>query len=214
MAFRAKISASGALGAGSVRGPCGPAGPQGEKGDTGFSPVVTTQTVPSGTVVTITDAEGDKSFIVKNGQGSGDMLASVYDPEGKAQQLAAKAELTAHTGNGNAHTSASEKAAWSGKSRAVSYSAVLPSSGWSASGDYLTQTVAVEGLAAAYTARPVIDVVLAGTDAESDKEIGAAYAKIASLGFAETLSGALVFKFPSSVGTPETNIPISVTVFE
>lgn len=64
--------------------------PQGEKGDKGdpgndgFSPTVTTEKVGKTTTITITDAEGEHTATIldgADGQGSGDMLTSVYDTD-------------------------------------------------------------------------------------------------------------------------------------
>lgn len=64
--------------------------PQGEKGDKGdpgndgFSPTVTTEKVGKTTTITITDAEGEHTATIldgQDGQGSGDMLTSVYDTD-------------------------------------------------------------------------------------------------------------------------------------
>lgn len=57
-------------------------------GEDGFSPTVTVEEITGGHRVTITDAEGTKSFEVMDGvdstggDGSGDMLKSVYDADG------------------------------------------------------------------------------------------------------------------------------------
>lgn len=59
-------------------------GTDGEPGKNGTSPTLSVTTIENGHRITITDAEGTKSFDVLNGadgDGSGDMLASVYDPE-------------------------------------------------------------------------------------------------------------------------------------
>jgi hypothetical protein len=64
--------------------------PQGEKGDKGdpgndgFSPTVETSKVGKTTTITITDAEGTSTATIldgADGQGSGDMLTSVYDTD-------------------------------------------------------------------------------------------------------------------------------------
>lgn len=49
-------------------GPEGPEGPQGIPGADGFSPTVAIETTETGTQVTITDLEGDKTFEVLNGK--------------------------------------------------------------------------------------------------------------------------------------------------
>lgn len=64
--------------------------PKGSKGDTGatgqdgYSPTVTTSKVGKTTTITITDAEGEHTATIldgQDGQGSGDMLTSVYDTD-------------------------------------------------------------------------------------------------------------------------------------
>ena len=68
---------------------------QGAKGDTGFSPIVSISAIPGGHRVTITDAAGSQSFDVMDGEsgdGSGDMIAATYDPQGKAQDIFAYAD--------------------------------------------------------------------------------------------------------------------------
>lgn len=60
------------------------------KGDDGVSPSVAVTAIEGGNRVTITDAEGEHSFVVMNGTGdgsgsgggSGDMLKAVYDSDG------------------------------------------------------------------------------------------------------------------------------------
>lgn len=56
--------------------------PTGEKGDTGndgVSPTVAVTTIAGGHRVTVTDAQGTRYFDVLDGEGSGDMIAAVYD---------------------------------------------------------------------------------------------------------------------------------------
>lgn len=214
MALRARIAASGTIAAGSARGPQGPAGPRGERGETGFSPVVDVTALPDGSRVSITDAKGTKSFEIKNGAGAGDMTASVYDPKGKTAQVASEQELLQHTENTACHVSQTEKAAWNAKGKTSYFTAVLPSSGWTESGDYITQTVTIAGMKSEYQAPPFVDVSLSGEDAESDRELGTAFSRIAALGRAVTGSGGFSFSFPATVGIPEANIPICITVFE
>lgn len=70
------------------KGAQGATGADGAKGDDGFSPVVEVTPISGGHTVEITDASGTKSFNVMNGvngsggDGSGDMLMSVYDTNG------------------------------------------------------------------------------------------------------------------------------------
>lgn len=64
--------------------PQGPQGTQGNPGPDGVSPQVTITTITGGHTVTIIDADhpSGQSFNVMDGAGSGDMQASVYDPQG------------------------------------------------------------------------------------------------------------------------------------
>lgn len=57
--------------------------PRGQTGQSGVSPSVTITPITGGTRVTITDADhpSGQSFDVMDGAGSGDMRASVYDPQ-------------------------------------------------------------------------------------------------------------------------------------
>ena len=69
-------------------------GSKGEPGDDGVSPSVSVSAISGGHRITITDAIGSHSFDVMDGtgSGSGDMEASVYDPQGKAQDIFAYAD--------------------------------------------------------------------------------------------------------------------------
>lgn len=62
----------------------GPQGEQGTQGEPGVSPVITVSNIAGGHRVTITDSEhtDGTSFDVLDGNGSGDMTATVYDPDG------------------------------------------------------------------------------------------------------------------------------------
>jgi hypothetical protein len=67
--------------------------PEGPKGDDGVSPAVTVTPIANGHRITITDAAGQKSFDVMDGEdgngggGTGDMMTAVYDPQGKATDI-------------------------------------------------------------------------------------------------------------------------------
>ena len=63
-ALYAAASGNGATG---PQGPAGPQGPQGEPGQDGVSPTITTTTIPTGTFVVISDANGNHQFFVSNG---------------------------------------------------------------------------------------------------------------------------------------------------
>lgn len=65
----------------------------GEDGRDGVSPTVSVVAISGGHRVSITDANGTKTFDVMDGEdgaagaGTGDMLAKVYDPQGKKQDI-------------------------------------------------------------------------------------------------------------------------------
>ena len=112
------------------RGAAGEQGPQGNPGEDGVSPTVTVTDITGGHRVTITDAGGAHSFDVLDGSGSGDMQASVYDPQGKARDAfayadsaagAVEADLGSHTGNTTVHITAAERTAWNGKQAALTF---------------------------------------------------------------------------------------------
>lgn len=105
----------GDTGAPGPQGETGEQGPQGATGAAGFSPVITVTDIAGGHRVTVTDADGEKSFDVLDGaagSGTGDMLASVYDAAGKQAQIATAAELEAHTGDATIHITADERSVW------------------------------------------------------------------------------------------------------
>ena len=70
-------------------------GPQGRTGAPGYSPTVQISKTGKVTTVTITDENGAHVFTINDGQdgtGSGDMHTSIYDPQGKAQDIFAYAD--------------------------------------------------------------------------------------------------------------------------
>ena len=76
--------ATGPQGEQGPQGIQGPTGATGPAGNDGISPEVTITTITGGHRVTITDEDhpGGQSFDVMDGAGAGDMMASVYDPDG------------------------------------------------------------------------------------------------------------------------------------
>lgn len=65
--------------------PQGIQGQKGDKGDQGFAPTVSVSKTGKITTITITDKDGTKTFQVldgADGEGAGDMRASLYDPDG------------------------------------------------------------------------------------------------------------------------------------
>lgn len=99
----------------------------GEDGKDGVSPTITVTNITGGHRLTITDATGTKTVDVMDGEdgedgmGSGDMLASDYDPQRKKQDIFAYADavqgnLNTHDGNTTKHITAAERTAWNNKS--------------------------------------------------------------------------------------------------
>lgn len=82
-----KESLRGPEGKPGPQGPEGPAstvpGPAGKDGTDGFSPIVSTLEVAEGTVVSIQDKDGIKSFTVKNGKDGEKGADGAQGPEGK-----------------------------------------------------------------------------------------------------------------------------------
>ncbi len=110
------------------KGEQGEQGIQGEKGETGAGGVSPTVAVKTSTgsqyVLTVTDANG--SFDTPNlkgadGEGAGDMLATTYDPQGKAQDVFAYADAAVgeHAADSVSHVTAAERTAWNAKADAA-----------------------------------------------------------------------------------------------
>lgn len=75
-------------------------GADGAPGENGVSPTITTSKSGKVTTVTVTDATGEHSFEILDGEdggagSGGDMTAAVYDPQGKAQDIFAYADAQA-----------------------------------------------------------------------------------------------------------------------
>ena len=75
----------------------GDPGADGAPGENGVSPTITTSKSGKVTTVTVTDATGEHSFEILDGEdggagSGGDMTAAVYDPQGKAQDIFAYAD--------------------------------------------------------------------------------------------------------------------------
>ena len=78
-----------------------------------------------------TDTDAVLDFVLPrgaDGQGAGDMTASVYDPAGGKKQVAFASDLTKHTGDGSIHVTAAEKESWSEKQNALTFDSA-PTSG-------------------------------------------------------------------------------------
>lgn len=83
---------TGAKGDPGAKGDKGDPGADGAPGENGVSPTITTSKSGKVTTVTVTDATGEHSFEILDGEdggagSGGDMTAAVYDPQGKAQDI-------------------------------------------------------------------------------------------------------------------------------
>lgn len=120
------------------KGPQGPKGDDGAAGPQGPAATVTIGTVTTGaagTAASVTNSGTDTAAVLDfvlprgaDGQGAGDMTASVYDPAGGKKQVAFASDLTKHTGDGSIHVTAAEKESWSGKQDALTFDSA-PTSG-------------------------------------------------------------------------------------
>lgn len=89
---------TGAKGDPGAKGDKGDSGADGAPGENGVSPTITTSKSGKVTTVTVTDATGEHSFEILDGEdgtGGGDMTAAVYDPTGKHQDIFAYADAQA-----------------------------------------------------------------------------------------------------------------------
>ena len=130
--------AKGDKGETGATGPQGPKGATGATGPQGPAATVTVGTVTTGaagTEASVTNSGTDTAAVLDfvlprgaDGQGAGDMTASVYDPAGGKKQVAFASDLTAHTGNNTIHVTVSEKESWSGKQDALTFDSA-PTSG-------------------------------------------------------------------------------------
>lgn len=85
---------TGATGSTGSTGPTGPQGIQGEQGETGADGLITS--IVAGTNVTVDSTDPAHPIVSATGgggSGDGDMLASVYDPDGGERQVAFQDEL-------------------------------------------------------------------------------------------------------------------------
>ena len=57
----------------------------------------------------------------KDGTGTGDMLASIYDPDNEKKPLATEEGLSLHTSNTDIHVTAADKSTWDGKQNALTF---------------------------------------------------------------------------------------------
>ena len=159
-----------------ARGETGAAGPQGLPGADGVSPTVTVSRAGKIVTVTITDKDGAKTFTLSDGadgQGSGDMLQSAYDADGdgvvdNAQKLDGKtaAQFAAASHSHAISAITGLQTALDNKASVSTYSASLPSTGWTGDAAPYAQEVAVTGITAADT--PLVDIVQTGTEATDE----------------------------------------------
>ena len=208
---------------------------QGEQGDA--APTITNIAIRQSDyhmIVTLSDGTSYDAGYCRgaSGAGTGDMLASTYDPQGKAQDIFAYVDnaisgvTKSDIGLGNVDNvkqySASNPPPYpvtsvngqtgavtvQSGSEAASYTATLLSTGWAADGGYQKQTVTVAGLKASYPVAPVVDAQLSGTDADGDAAILTAFAAVNIL---QTAANQLI---AYCIGdAPETNIPLIINTW-
>ena len=211
---------------------------QGDKGNPGDdAPTITSITIRQSDyhmIVTLSDGTSYDAGYCRgaSGAGTGDMLASTYDPQGKTQDIFAYVDnaisgvTKSDIGLGNVDNVKQYSAenpppypvtsvngqtgavtVQSG-SEAASYTATLLSNGWAADGGYQKQTVAVTGLKSSYPVAPVVDAQLSGTDADGDAAILTAFAAVNILQTAENQLIAYCIG-----AAPTTNIPLIINTW-
>ena len=208
---------------------------QGEQGDA--APTITGITIRQSDyhmIVTLSDGTSYDAGYCRgaSGAGTGDMIASIYDPQNKAQDIFAYVDnaisgvTKSDIGLGNVDNVKQYSAenpppypvtsvngqtgavtVQSG-SEAASYTATLLSNGWAADGGYQKQTVAVTGLKSSYPVAPVVDAQLSGTDADGDAAILTAFAAVNILQTAENQLIAYCIGV-----APTTNIPLIINTW-
>lgn len=150
-----------------------------------------------------------KSGVTAHDRSGAAITGSVETYTGETSITPGESAQTLQTEGKYMDSNISVAAAPSGGSSAAQYSATLAASGWTESGGYQTQTVAVSGLSASYEVNPDVDCQLSGTDADGDAEILNAWALVS---LCETGDGTLTAKCIGDA--PAANIPITVRVFE
>lgn len=166
---------------------------QGEQGDA--APTITGITIRQSDyhmIVTLSDGTSYDAGYCRgaSGAGTGDMLASIYDPQGKAQDVYAYTD--------NAVNAAKPK----------SVTVTLTTSGWAQSGSRYAQTVNVTGVTAS-TPVVLVDVALSGTDLDADAAALEAWGVVSANNVAQG-AGTLTFY---AISVPIVNIPVNVGVF-
>ena len=189
---------------------------QGDQGDA--APTITGITIRQSDyhmIVTLSDGTSYDAGYCRgaSGAGTGDMLASTYDPQGKTQDIFSYADAKYSADNPPPYPVTSvngqtgDVTVQSG-SEAASYTATLLSSGWVADGGYQKQTVTVTGLKASYPVAPVVDAQLSGTDSDGDAAILTAFAAVNIL---QTSENQLIAYCIGAA--PTTNIPIIINTW-
>lgn len=100
------------------------------------------------------------------------------------------------------------------------YNTTLTSSGWTASGDMLTQTLAVSGLVATYNATPTIDIAFSQVSGGSaldllnnKKSVANAWGKISGIMEVNTAANSITFTIFTNTA-PTVDIPIRITTYD
>ena len=165
---------------------------QGEQGDA--APTITGITIRQSDyhmIVTLSDGTSYDAGYCRgaSGAGTGDMIASIYDPQGKAQDAYAYTDNAVHA------------------AKPKSVTVTLTTSGWTQSGSRYAQTVNVTGVTAS-TPVVLVDVSLSGTDLDADAAALEAWGIVSANNVAQG-NGTLTFY---AMSVPSVNIPVNVGV--
>ena len=210
---------------------------QGDKGNPGDdAPTITNIAIRQSDyhmIVTLSDGTSYDAGYCRgaSGAGTGDMLASIYDPQGKTQDIFAYVDnaisgvTKSDIGLGNVDNVKQYSAenpppypvtsvngqtgdveVQSG-SEAASYTATLLSTGWAQSGNRYSQTVNVTGVTAS-TPVVLVDVALSGTDLDADAASLEAWGIVSANNVAQG-DGTLTFY---ALSVPSVNVPVNVGV--
>ena len=207
---------------------------QGEQGDA--APTITNIAIRQSDyhmIVTLSDGTSYDAGYCRgaSGAGTGDMIASIYDPQGKAQDIFAYVDnvisgvTKSDIGLGNVDNVKQYSAenpppypvtSVNGQtgavtvqigSEAASYTATLTTSGWAADGSRYSQTVNVTGVTAS-TPVVLVDVALSGTDLNADAASLEAWNIVSANNVAQG-DGTLTFY---ALSVPSVNVPVNVGV--
>ena len=210
---------------------------QGDKGNPGDdAPTITNIAIRQSDyhmIVTLSDGTSYDAGYCRgaSGAGTGDMLASIYDPQGKTQDIFAYVDnaisgvTKSDIGLGNVDNvkqySASNPPPYpvtsvngqtgdvtvQSGSEAASYTVTLTTSGWAQSGNRYSQTVNVTGVTAS-TPVVLVDVALSGTDIDADAALLEAWGIVSANNVAQG-DGTLTFY---ALSVPSVNVPVNVGV--